>query len=170
MKILSSIFYLNLYNNYNNEKNFINVSQTKDIDYSKEVNKLNNSNNFFTRNDLNTENQKLQKLKEIDNKVKAHEEAHYITGSPYTSYPKYNYIKGPDGGYYAISGEVNIDTSPENNPKKTIKKMEKVIKAALAPSDPSSKDLQVAMKAKRELEKAKLELEKQKYSENSYKV
>jgi hypothetical protein len=49
---------------------------------------------------------------------------------------------------YAVSGEVSIDSSPvKGDPKATVRKMEQVVRAALAPAQPSGQDRAVAAAA-----------------------
>ena len=55
--------------------------------------------------------------------------------------------RGPDGKMYAVGGEVKIDTSRENDPEATIRKMQQVRRAALAPTPPSATDRSVAAQA-----------------------
>jgi hypothetical protein len=94
------------------------------------------------------EEKEVQELKKIDAEVKAHEQAHATIGGPYAGSPQYQYTKGPDGNRYAVSGEVPIDASAvPNNPDATIRKMDIVIRAALAPAEPSAQDKQVAQQA-----------------------
>jgi len=107
----------------------------------------------------------IQKLREIDRKVKAHEMAHLSVGGPYAGMPTYSYVKGPDGKLYAVAGEVPIDVSEERDPEETAKKMERVIAAALAPADPSPQDLKVAAVASMKLAKARQEILKKKLQE-----
>jgi hypothetical protein len=108
----------------------------------------------------------IQKLREIDQKVKAHEMAHLSVGGPYAGMPSYSYVKGPDGKLYAVAGEVPIDVSEERDPEETVKKMERVIAAALAPADPSPQDLRVAALASMKLARAQQELLKKKLQES----
>ncbi|MBI9046212.1 MAG: hypothetical protein JEZ06_17090 [Anaerolineaceae bacterium] len=91
----------------------------------------------------------LRELKVIDRKVQAHERAHQAAGGELIRKgASYSYKIGPDGQRYAVSGEVAIDTSEvPDDPKATLTKAERVIRAALAPVDPSSTDRQVAAKA-----------------------
>lgn len=90
----------------------------------------------------------VQKLQITDQKVKEHEAAHIsVGGSVITSGANFSYTQGPDKRLYATSGEVGIDTSPESTPRETIPKMQLVRAAALAPSDPSGTDYQVASTA-----------------------
>ncbi len=112
------------------------------------------------------EERHVQKLKETDAKVKAHEQAHAAAGGPHAEAPKYEYTTGPDGNRYATSGEVKIDSSPvKGNPEATIRKMDVVISAALAPADPSSQDLAVARQAQSERAKAQVELSRKREAE-----
>jgi hypothetical protein len=91
----------------------------------------------------------LAQLKARDSEVRAHEAAHMAAGGRYvTGGASYVYQKGPDGGQYAVGGEVGIDTSPvPGKPEETAQKMRTVRAAALAPSEPSSADLSVAASA-----------------------
>ena len=114
------------------------------------------------------EERQVQKLKATDSKVQSHENAHAAAGGPHAAAPKYEYTVGPDGNRYATSGEVEIDSSPEKgNPEATIRKMDIVIRAALAPADPSSQDLAVARQAQTERSKAQVELSKKREAEHS---
>ena len=106
--------------------------------------------------------QLLEQLKQTDRDVRQHEMAHQVTGGPYTGGATYEYEIGPDGKRYAVAGEVPIDYGPiPGNPQATIEKMQTVIAAALAPADPSPKDLQVAAQARQYLLEAKLEAAQQ---------
>lgn len=102
------------------------------------------------------EKKKVQALQQRDQAVRAHEAAHKLAGGPYAGQPSFTTVKGPDGHSYAVSGEVPIDTSEvPNNPDATIAKLETVIRAALAPSDPSAQDRQVAAEAQAKIQKAR---------------
>lgn len=91
----------------------------------------------------------LAQLKARDSEVRAHESAHMAAGGRYiTGGASYTYQKGPDGGQYAVGGEVGIDSSSvPGKPEETAAKMRIVRAAALAPSDPSAADLSVAASA-----------------------
>lgn len=94
------------------------------------------------------EEQQVQELKQTDREVRAHEAAHKTVGGPYAGAVSFETTTGPDGREYAIAGEVQIDASPIlNNPEATIRKMDVVIRAALAPAEPSSQDKAVAAQA-----------------------
>jgi hypothetical protein len=107
----------------------------------------------------------VRELKKRDAEVKAHEQAHAAVGGAYASAPKYTYTRGPDGNKYAVGGEVQIDTSPERTPDATIRKMDVVIRAALAPAEPSSQDRAVARQAQQQRLEAQQQLAQQQASE-----
>ncbi len=111
--------------------------------------------------------QKVLDLQKRDREVHAHEQAHIAAGGQYVrSGASYKYETGPDGKKYAVAGEVSIDTSEEKDPKATIRKMETVRRAALAPAHPSSKDRAVAAEAQIKEQRAAAELVKAQNQEN----
>ena len=116
--------------------------------------------------DLNKIQQIVARLRMIDQQVRAHELAHMSVGGPYAGSPSYKYVKGPDGRFYAVAGEVPIDISDASTPEQTIKKMQTVIAAALAPADPSPQDFKVAAIASQKLMKALMELMKNRGTQN----
>ena len=90
----------------------------------------------------------LEKLKETDRKVRAHEQAHVAAGGNLVQGgASFSYEKGPDGQRYAVAGEVSIDTSPGRTPAETLAKAAQVRAAAMAPADPSPQDRRVALGA-----------------------
>jgi len=91
--------------------------------------------------------QQVKQLKERDEEVRRHEEAHAARGGQYAGSPQYEYETGPDGKRYATGGEVSIDVSEASSPEKTIEKMQQVRAAALAPAEPSAQDYKVAREA-----------------------
>ncbi|MBS8262638.1 hypothetical protein DYI23_20600 [Roseibium polysiphoniae] len=103
------------------------------------------------------EEKQVEELKQRDREVRAHEQAHARVGGPYAGAPTYTFQQGPDGGRYAIGGEVQIDTSVERTAEATIRKMQIVIRAATAPAEPSSQDLKVAQQARSQLAAAQAE-------------
>lgn len=91
---------------------------------------------------------KVDQLKEIDRKVKAHEQAHIAAGGGLIrGGANFSYQKGPDGKLYAIGGDVSIDTSPGRTPEDTVVRAQRIRSAALAPADPSAQDRRVAADA-----------------------
>jgi len=106
------------------------------------------------------EKAEVQELRQRDAEVRRHEQAHKAAAGPYaTGGPSFSYKQGPDGQRYAVEGEVSIDLSEvPGNPQATIRKMQQVRRAALAPANPSSKDRQVAAKASAIEQQARAEL------------
>lgn len=94
------------------------------------------------------EKREVQELKKRDQEVKAHEQAHMAAGGGLVQGgASFTFQRGPDGKSYAVGGEVKIDTSPERDPDQTIRKMQQVKRAALAPAQPSGTDRSVAARA-----------------------
>jgi len=108
----------------------------------------------------------IAKLVSRDQEVRTHEQAHAAVGGRYAGAPSYTYERGPDGKRYAVGGEVGIDTSPiPSDPEATLRKMEVVIRAALAPAEPSAQDRQVAAQAQTQMVEARAQLAQQQSSE-----
>ncbi|HBZ93950.1 MULTISPECIES: putative metalloprotease CJM1_0395 family protein [unclassified Pseudomonas] len=114
--------------------------------------------------ELSPEEQRQQQLEvtelvQRDREVRTHEQAHAAVGGQYAGSPTYSFKRGPDGQRYAVSGEVSIDTAPvPNDPEATLRKMEVVLRAALAPIEPSPQDLRVAALAQAQAAQARVEL------------
>lgn len=101
----------------------------------------------------------IAELASRDREVRAHEQAHAAVGGAYAGAPTYTFARGPDGKRYAVGGEVSIDTSPiPNDPEATLRKMELVQRAALAPAEPSAQDRRVAAQAAAQAAEARAEL------------
>jgi hypothetical protein len=102
----------------------------------------------------------LQELKSVDRAVRAHELAHLSVGGRYvTSGANYQYERGPDGMNYAVAGEVSIDTSEiPGDPQATLAKQLIVLRAALAPANPSAQDRRVAAQAVSKIQQARVDL------------
>ena len=109
------------------------------------------------------EQKQIDELKARDREVKTHEQAHIAAGGSYVKGgATYDYQTGPDGKQYAVGGSVNIDTSPvDGDPEATIAKAQVVIKAALAPAEPSGQDQKVASAARQMMSEARKELTSQ---------
>jgi hypothetical protein len=104
------------------------------------------------KSDLELSDEERQLLKELrarDAEVRAHEQAHLASAGPYANgAPTFEFQTGPDGRQYAVGGEVSIDSSPvPGDPEATVRKAQTIKRAALAPSDPSAQDRQVAAQA-----------------------
>ncbi|MBV8648954.1 putative metalloprotease CJM1_0395 family protein [Paludibacterium sp.] len=106
--------------------------------------------------------QEVAQLQATDRDVRAHEQAHLnAAGGLATSGANFTYETGPDGKRYAIGGEVSIDTSPGRTPQETLDRARRVVKAALAPADPSAQDLRVAAEAEQQINQAEAQLRAQ---------
>jgi hypothetical protein len=111
--------------------------------------------------------EQVRKLKERDAEVRRHEQAHKAAAGSYVQGgPSFEYETGPDGKRYAVGGEVQIDTSEvSGDPAATIRKMQQVRRAALAPGEPSAQDRAVAAQAEATERKARAELGRQRHEE-----
>ncbi|HUW84103.1 MAG TPA: putative metalloprotease CJM1_0395 family protein [Phycisphaerae bacterium] len=107
--------------------------------------------------------QQMQRLRQADQQVRQHEAAHQTAGGQHVQgSPSYQYKTGPDGKQYAVGGEVRIDTSSvAGDPETTIRKMQQIRRAALAPAQPSAQDRAVAAKAAQIEQRARAELRSQ---------
>lgn len=106
--------------------------------------------------------QQVENLAERDREVRQHEQGHVAVGGPYAGAPAFEYKRGPDGKSYAVSGEVPIDVAPvAGNPEATLRKMQTVKAAALAPAEPSPQDRSVAALATQQILQAQAELSAQ---------
>lgn len=95
-----------------------------------------------------SEKEEVRKLKQRDTEVRAHEQSHRAAGGQYAGAVSLDYTRGPDGNNYATEGSVPIDLSAvKDDPAATIRKMQQIKRAALAPSDPSGADRQLASQA-----------------------
>lgn len=115
------------------------------------------------------EQKQVEELKARDTEVKTHEQAHIAAGGSYVrGGASYDYQTGPDGKKYAVGGEVSIDTSAvEGDPQATINKAQVILKAALAPAEPSGQDKAVASQARQMMASARKELMSEKINTNS---
>jgi hypothetical protein len=105
------------------------------------------------------ESDEVHKLQARDSEVRAHEQAHAAAGGALAGAPSYTFERGPDGRSYAVSGEVSIDISEvSNDAQATIRKMQQVKRAALAPQSPSDADRAIAAVADAKITTARLEL------------
>ena len=143
-------------------------SQSVNVTQSSESNEQENSNNQYEL----TQDQKMQviELQRRDLEVRTHETAHMSAGAGLTTGASYSYQRGPDNKMYAIGGEVGIDTSPGKTPEETLKKAAQIKRAALAPAQPSSADLQVAATATNMELDAKMEIQKNQNQETKEKT
>ncbi len=112
--------------------------------------------------ELTQEAEEIRQLQARDQEVRTHEAAHAAAGGAYAGAPSYSFKRGPDGGSYAVDGEVSIDVSAvSGDPEATLQKAQKVRAAALAPAEPSAQDMKVAQQAQAMAAEARNELAKQ---------
>ena len=105
--------------------------------------------------------QEVEQLKSRDQEVRTHEQAHAAIGGQYAGAPQYEFTTGPDNKRYATEGMVSIDISEASSPEQTVRKMQQVRAAALAPAQPSAQDLRVANEATQKAFEARSELAEQ---------
>ena len=90
----------------------------------------------------------VRELRTRDRAVRSHEQAHKAADGSHAGPISLTFVTGPDGRRYATGGEVAIDLSPvEGDPDATVRKMQQVRRAALAPGEPSPQDRAVAARA-----------------------
>ncbi len=157
----------------------LNTSEDKNSKNNSFNNAVNNSSssaegqnkNYENKNEKSTESEfseaekrELEKLKRRDREVRAHEMAHQSAGGQYAGSASYSYTTGPDNKRYAVGGSVDIETSPAKTPEETVKKADQIKRAATAPAQPSSADLQIAAKATRMKMEAQAELNQKEIS------
>ena len=147
-------------NNYNNSSDNASYLTGEEILASRPENKGEKSTTMSANGLTEAEQEQVDELKSRDREVKAHEQAHIAAGGSYVKGgASYEYQTGPDGRQYAVGGSVNIDTSPvPDDPEATIAKAQVVIKAALAPAEPSGQDQKVASQARQMMSDARQEL------------
>ncbi len=124
------------------------------------------------RSEADTSRQ-LQELRARDREVRAHEQAHIAAGGPHVrGGARFSHQRGPDGRYYAVGGEVSIDTTPvHGDPHATLEKAQAIQRAALAPQEPSNQDRTVAARARQMAIQARIEIAReQSQSENEASV
>ncbi len=107
------------------------------------------------------EQAEVQRLQRIDQEVRQHEQAHLAAAGAYArGGARFSYTTGPDGKRYATGGEVSIDTGSASTPEATVRKMEAVKRAAMAPANPSGQDREVYAQAAQAELRAQQELAK----------
>lgn len=165
-QIISSIYKENNENTSSNNSN--NNENTSSYLTGEEILASRPEKSSSSDKQLTEEEQKqIDELKARDREVKTHEQAHIAAGGSYVKGgATYDYQTGPDGKQYAVGGSVNIDTSPvDGDPEATIAKAQVVIKAALAPAEPSGQDQKVASAARQMMNEARKELTSQNNAE-----
>jgi hypothetical protein len=106
-----------------------------------------------------SDQEEIRKMQARDSEVRAHERAHATAGGALAGAPSFQFERGPDGRSYAVGGEVSIDVSEvSDDADATVRKMQQVKRAALAPQNPSDADRAIAAMADAKIAAARLEL------------
>lgn len=88
-------------------------------------------------------NQAIEKLKNRDREVRAHESSHSTDPNLIKiGSARFDYTIGPDGKAYATGGRVTLSTGNAKTPEEALSKAEALKKASMAPGEPSSMDFQ----------------------------
>jgi len=137
------------------------VDRSRIAEFAEDPSKPNSTRTIDEDSLSEEDREKVRKFKERDAEVRRHEQAHIAAGGQYVQGgAQYEYETGPDGRQYATGGEVGIDTSEvPNDPAATIRKMQVIRRAALAPSAPSEADHRIAAEAQQRETKARAELQ-----------
>ncbi len=84
-------------------------------------------------------------LQQADAGVRAHEGLHFrAAGGLAVGLPQFDYVKGPDGVYYAVGGQVDVQTTATSDPDKAARDAATFATAATAPGDASAQDMSAA--------------------------
>lgn len=84
-------------------------------------------------------------LQNADIGVRTHEGLHFRTaGGLATGLPTLEYMQGPDGQYYAVAGEVRVQTGGTIDSEKASRDAATYARAATAPGDASAQDMSAA--------------------------
>lgn len=100
-------------------------------------------------------------MKQRDAEIRRHEQSHAAHAGHHGGRPVLQYRRGPDGKMYAVGGRVSINVTAAASPEATIEKMETLIRASVAPADPSHNDRAVAALARRMKTQAESQLRAQ---------
>ncbi len=85
------------------------------------------------------------RLKARDLAVRVHEGLHLdAAGGLVQDGPEYTFQRGPDGNYYAVGGDVDVQASATHDPQKARRDALGLQLAATAPADASAADMAVA--------------------------
>lgn len=89
----------------------------------------------------------LRQLRDREQEVRAHEQAHAAALGPYAGVIHYTYQIGPDGRAYAIGGSIQVNMRRESSPAADLFKAQTIARAATGAGDPSDADMAVAAQA-----------------------
>lgn len=107
----------------------------------------------------------IRRLKAWEDHVVAHERMHQLAGGEFAGAPSYTYTTGPDGKRYIQGGEVTMYVPSGISLEDSEAVLEKVKRAASAPSDPSPQDMKTAAMASAKQASVKTKLAKVKAKE-----
>ena len=130
--------------------------------------KLHESKNLNSRvEELSAEEkQEVEKLRERDQKVRRHEQAHLsAAGGLATGGANYKFKTGPDGRQYAVGGEVGLKIPQGGSPEEKLRTAAQLERAALAPEEPSASDRNIAAKARQQKAEAQQEINEKQLKE-----
>jgi len=91
--------------------------------------------------------QVVDNLRTRDTAVRAHEAAHQAAAGGLAGAMHLDYQMGPDGKSYAVAGDVPVQLGGGHTPAERLANANRVMRAALAPADPSAQDRSVAAQA-----------------------
>ena len=100
----------------------------------------------------------IAQLKQTEREVIAHEAAHKAAAGRFGGPVSYTYTTGPDGKKYITGGEVPISTPATNDPEEALRNAQQVMRAAMAPGDPSGQDISAAANAAQTAASARAEM------------
>lgn len=100
----------------------------------------------------------IEKLKQTEREVIAHEAAHMMAGGAFAGAASYTYTTGPDGKKYITGGQVPISAPSGGTPEEALANALQVLRAATAPGDPSGQDMSVAASAAQMAAQARIEM------------
>ena len=112
----------------------------------------------------------IRELENIERGVIAHEAAHQAAAGRFGGPVSYTRTMGPDGKSYITGGQVPIRFVTGSTPEETLRNMEQIQKAALAPADPSGQDIRVAARAASAAAEARHEIARKRESEEGQEV
>jgi hypothetical protein len=106
-----------------------------------------NEDNGSRQSARNPNDDEISRLLQTEREVIAHENAHKAAAGRFGGPVRYTYTTGPDGRRYIVGGEVPIHTPATDDPEEALRNARQVMRAALAPGDPSGQDIAAAANA-----------------------
>lgn len=95
-----------------------------------------------------SERRQLAEMRRRDRQVRIDEKPKFTEMQGLTQgVPKYTMVKGPDGRMYAVGGQLELDTTPEETPEETIVKAQKIRAVATTSFNLSPDDIRFIARA-----------------------